>query len=63
MIYINIFLIISVYRFVCCDTIEERIHDLQVKKLNLARAILTGERSSNSGSKLTLDDMKTLFGM
>ena len=36
--------------------------DLQEKKLTLAEGILTGAKRVNS-SKLSLDDLKTLFSM
>ena len=39
---------------------ETRILELQKKKLELADGVLTGAKQS---SKLTFDDLKTLFGL
>ena len=33
---------VTIHRFVCSDTVEERIVQLQNKKLSLAKNILTG---------------------
>jgi len=44
----------------CVDTVEQRIKGLQDKKLDLADGVLTGAKVS---SKLTIDDLKGLFGM
>lgn len=44
------------------DTIEERIKMLQDKKLAMAESILTGTRQVVQ-SKLSIDDLKMLFGM
>lgn len=49
-------------RFICSDTIEERILSVQNNKLEVANSALTGEKSKN-GNKLTLQDLKALFGM
>jgi len=45
----------------CKDTIEHHIKKLQSRKLEIANNVLTGKCSA--GSKLTLDDMKSLFGL
>lgn len=47
-------------RFITVNTIEERIKDLQDKKLILANNVLTGTMNTQA-SKLTLDDLKMLF--
>ena len=49
---------VTIHRFLCEDTVEARILDLQKKKLDLADGVLTGAKRSN---KLTFDDLKTLF--
>ncbi|TMW49618.1 hypothetical protein DOY81_005302 [Sarcophaga bullata] len=53
---------VVVYKFMCKDTVEERIKALQDHKLELANGVLTGARASE-GSKLTMDDLKGLFGI
>lgn len=53
---------VIIYKFMCKDTVEERIKTLQDHKLELANGVLTGARSSE-GSKLTMDDLKGLFGL
>lgn len=47
------------FRFICTDTIEERIKALQERKLGIAQNVLSGK---NTVVKLTLDDLKSLFG-
>ncbi len=49
-------------RFLCKETVETRIQDLQKKKLDLADGILTGAKRANT-NKLTMDDLKTLFNI
>ncbi|CAL1528104.1 unnamed protein product [Lymnaea stagnalis] len=52
---------VFIYKFLCKDTIEEKIVALQEKKLQLAKSVLSGaERSSQ---KLTLSDLRSLFGV
>lgn len=51
---------VIIYKFMCADTVEQRIKALQDKKLELANGVLTGAAVS---SKLTIDDLKGLFGM
>ncbi|XP_008204612.1 transcription termination factor 2 [Nasonia vitripennis] len=50
---------VYVYKFICKDTIEERVKNLQDKKLEIANHVLTGSRAVSS--KLTIDDLKLLF--
>lgn len=50
------------FRFLVNETIEERILKLQDNKKNLAQEIITGSKQVMS-SKLTLNDMRTLFNM
>merc|ERR1719323_3009267 len=53
---------VKIHKFLCEDTVESRIHDLQTKKMDLANNVLTGAKRSNA-NKLTLDDLKMLFGL
>lgn len=50
------------FRFICSNTIEERIKALQERKLAIAHNVLSGERSKEI-AKLTLNDLKSLFGL
>ncbi|KMQ96635.1 transcription termination factor 2 [Lasius niger] len=52
---------VYIYKFICTDTIEERIKVLQERKLEIARNVLSGDKN-NAGMKLTLNDLKSLFG-
>ncbi|KHJ44115.1 protein, SNF2 family [Trichuris suis] len=49
-------------KFVCVDTIEERVLALQEKKLQLAHSVLTGV-ASNSMKALSLNDLRFLFDL
>ncbi|XP_029158221.1 transcription termination factor 2 isoform X2 [Nylanderia fulva] len=51
---------VYIYKFICTDTIEERIKALQERKLEIAHNVLSGD--NNAGMKLTLNDLKSLFG-
>ncbi|XP_078035489.1 transcription termination factor 2-like [Augochlora pura] len=51
---------VYIYKFICKDTIEERIKHLQEKKMEIAENVLTGAKNS-AASKLTLNDLKSLF--
>ncbi|KAH8278967.1 hypothetical protein KR018_011814, partial [Drosophila ironensis] len=51
---------VFIYKLMCVDTVEQSIKALQDKKLELANGVLTG---STVSSKLTMDDLKGLFGM
>lgn len=53
---------VIIYKFMCKDTVEERIKALQDHKLELANGVLTGARAAE-GSKLTMDDLRGLFGI
>lgn len=53
---------VIIYKFMCKDTVEERIKALQDHKMALANGILTGAGASE-GSKLSMDDLKGLFGI
>ncbi|ERE91540.1 transcription termination factor 2 [Cricetulus griseus] len=52
---------VVVHRFVCEGTVEEKILQLQEKKKDLAKQVLSG--SGGSVTKLTLADLKVLFGI
>ncbi|KYN18069.1 Transcription termination factor 2 [Trachymyrmex cornetzi] len=52
---------VYVYKFICVNTIEERIKALQERKLQIAKNVLSGSTSRVIG-KLTLNDLKSLFG-
>lgn len=53
---------VHIYKVLCEETIEQRIKLLQEKKLNIANEMLTGVKQT-CGNQLTINDMKTLFGM
>lgn len=50
---------VNLYKFITTESIETRIKLLQIKKLDLANAVLTGAK--NVGSKLTIQDLRSLF--
>ncbi|XP_012234246.2 transcription termination factor 2-like isoform X1 [Linepithema humile] len=50
---------VYIHKFICTDTIEERIKALQEGKLGIAQNILSGDNSTTT--KLTLNDLKSLF--
>ncbi|XP_055971258.1 transcription termination factor 2 [Sorex fumeus] len=52
---------VVIHRFVCEGTVEEKILQLQEKKKNLARQVLSGSKESRI--KLTLADLRVLFGI
>ncbi|KAK7807818.1 hypothetical protein U0070_012052 [Myodes glareolus] len=52
---------VVIHRFVCEGTVEEKILQLQEKKKDLAKQVLSG--SGASVTKLTLADLKILFGI
>ncbi|XP_021255252.1 transcription termination factor 2 [Numida meleagris] len=51
---------VVIHRFVCEGTVEEKIIQLQTRKKGLAQQVLSGKGET---SKLTLADLKTLFGI
>ncbi|KAG8223222.1 hypothetical protein J437_LFUL003573 [Ladona fulva] len=53
---------VHIYRFVCKHTVEQKIQELQEKKLSLADSVLTGAKNPH-GNKLTMEDLKTLFSL
>ncbi|XP_017844681.1 transcription termination factor 2 [Drosophila busckii] len=53
-----------IYRFMCKETVEQRIKALQDYKLEIANVVLNLEHGKASGGNgLTLKDLKKLFGM
>ncbi|KAK6185605.1 hypothetical protein SNE40_007803 [Patella caerulea] len=50
---------VVIHKFVCKDTIEEKIVDLQKKKTQLADNVLSG--SGATSQKLSMNDLKTMF--
>ncbi|XP_050080079.1 transcription termination factor 2 isoform X1 [Anopheles maculipalpis] len=52
---------VYIWKFMCAETVEQKIHALQQHKLSIADGVLTG--TVNKGSKLTMDDLKSLFGL
>ncbi|XP_063112254.1 transcription termination factor 2 isoform X2 [Cavia porcellus] len=52
---------VVIHRFVCKGTVEEKILQLQEKKKDLAKQVLSG--SGESFTKLTLADLRVLFGI
>ncbi|XP_058054690.1 transcription termination factor 2 [Anopheles bellator] len=52
---------VHIWKFVCKETVEQKIHALQQHKLGIADGVLTG--TGSKGSKLTIDDLKSLFGL
>uniref|UniRef100_A0A182N2Z1 Transcription termination factor 2 n=1 Tax=Anopheles dirus TaxID=7168 RepID=A0A182N2Z1_9DIPT len=52
---------VFIWKFTCRDTVEQKIQALQQHKLGIADGVLTG--TVNKGSKLTIDDLKSLFGL
>lgn len=53
---------VVIYKFMCKDTVEERIKAMQDHKMSIADGVLTGARSAE-GSKLTMEDLRGLFSM
>ncbi|XP_060057798.1 transcription termination factor 2 isoform X3 [Erinaceus europaeus] len=52
---------VVIHRFVCEGTVEDKILQLQEKKKDLAKQVLSG--SGESVTKLTLADLRVLFGI
>uniref|UniRef100_A0A8C8VFB1 Transcription termination factor 2 n=1 Tax=Pelusios castaneus TaxID=367368 RepID=A0A8C8VFB1_9SAUR len=52
---------VVIHRFVCEGTVEEKISELQAKKKDLAQQVLAG--TGDSFTKLTLADLRILFGI
>ncbi|KXJ73840.1 hypothetical protein RP20_CCG014912 [Aedes albopictus] len=52
---------VFVWKFMCVETVEQAIRGLQEKKIGIANEVLTGTKQK--GSKLSIDDLKALFGM
>ncbi|XP_067373508.1 transcription termination factor 2 isoform X2 [Channa argus] len=52
---------VTIHRFVCEGTVEEKISTLQVKKKELAKNVLSGTGSTLT--KLSLADLRIIFGV
>ncbi|XP_041857085.1 transcription termination factor 2 isoform X2 [Melanotaenia boesemani] len=52
---------VTIHRFVCEGTVEEKITTLQIKKKELAQNVLSGTGSTLS--KLSLADLRIIFGV
>lgn len=56
---------VTIYRFICENTIEERIEQIQKSKIDLANKVVTASASNVPGmatsAKLTINDFKLLF--
>ena len=52
---------VMIHRFLCKDTVEEKIVELQQRKKTLATNVLTGSKTTSS--KLTLQDLRMIFGV
>ncbi|XP_044072783.1 transcription termination factor 2 [Siniperca chuatsi] len=52
---------VTIHRFECEGTVEEKISTLQVKKKELAQNVLSG--TGSTFSKLSLADLKIIFGV
>nr|XP_050867199.1 transcription termination factor 2-like [Vespula vulgaris] len=53
---------VFIYKFICKNTIEERIKRLQENKLAISQNVLSGEKNQLV-SKLSLNDLKSLFAL
>lgn len=49
---------VYVYKFICSNTIETRILNIQKHKLQIAENLFEG---SSISSKITIDDLKEIF--
>eukprot|EP00095_Tigriopus_kingsejongensis_P001924 maker-scaffold246_size239296-snap-gene-0.19 protein:Tk01924 transcript:maker-scaffold246_size239296-snap-gene-0.19-mRNA-1 annotation:"transcription termination factor 2" len=54
---------VTIHKFLCEETVESRIHQLQARKLEIAESVLNGVRRGNQSNKLTFEDMKSLFNL
>ncbi|XP_042316156.1 LOW QUALITY PROTEIN: transcription termination factor 2 [Sceloporus undulatus] len=52
---------VTIHRFICEGTVEEKISELQAKKRELAQKVLSGK--GDAFTKLTLADLRLLFGI
>ncbi|XP_058476071.1 transcription termination factor 2 [Solea solea] len=52
---------VTIHRFVCEDTVEEKISTLQLKKKELAQNVLSG--TGSTVTKLSLADLRIIFGV
>ncbi|XP_061093000.1 transcription termination factor 2 [Conger conger] len=52
---------VTIHRFICEGTVEDKISSLQEKKKELATTVLSG--TGNSVTKLSLADLRVIFGL
>ncbi|XP_037095932.1 transcription termination factor 2 isoform X1 [Syngnathus acus] len=52
---------VTIHRFECKGTVEQKIATLQAKKKQLAQSVLSG--TGDAGTKLSLADLKIIFGI
>ncbi|XP_045776348.1 transcription termination factor 2-like [Maniola jurtina] len=52
---------VHIYKFMCVDTVEQSIRQLQKAKLEMAENVLTGAKNTNG--KLSVEELKILFNM
>lgn len=54
-------MLFTICRLLCVNTVEKRIQGIQEDKLTLSDNVLTG--SKQTGSKLSIQDMRKLFDL
>ncbi|KAJ3592657.1 hypothetical protein NHX12_007784 [Muraenolepis orangiensis] len=52
---------VTIHRFVCEGTVEDKISTLQEKKKELAQKVLSG--TGSTFTKLSLADLRVIFGV
>lgn len=52
---------VRVFRFVCKDTVEERLLDMQQRKLHMSAQALSDSASKESAGRLTIEELKSFF--
>ncbi|KAF7641424.1 hypothetical protein LDENG_00281790, partial [Lucifuga dentata] len=52
---------VTIHRFVCEGTVEEKISTLQMRKKELAQKVLSG--TGSTFTKLSLADLRVIFGV
>jgi len=53
---------VLIRRYICEETAESRVLELQGKKLELADGLLDSTKKMSTGAGLNMNDIKTLFG-